>query len=107
MTESIKILRELLIADWQKTANMFIPVKENSLSYIDKHKDDYWMLDQHKVLERERNMNIVRWVLDTTSLRRNLKDCTPKEIADDKLNRLMKLTENRPELIKVIDDIIL
>jgi len=83
---------------------MFIPEHENSFDCVMKNRDKYCMLDKDMVLQKQRNMNIIRWVLDTTSLRRNLDHCTPDEIADDKIKRLTELVKDRPELERIIND---
>ena len=86
--------------DWEKFADKFIPQGTESLNYVSKHPE--LMMDENKVLEHERDLNIIRNHICSSSLRRPFSECSREEIAQDKYKSLMCLTEKRPELMKII-----
>jgi len=103
-TELTEAIKKYLTQDWGMVADWFIPQYADSARYIMKHRDEYHTYDVDKVIEHERKMTMVRNCLHHTTLKRNFKECTPSEIADDKLRRLIKLVEKRPELDRIVAD---
>ena len=101
-TELIEAIKKYLIQDWVMVADWFIPQYADSARYIMKHPDEYYAYDVDKVIARERKTTMIRNCLHHSTLKRSFKDCTLAEIADDKLRRLIKLTEKRPELERII-----
>ena len=90
-----------LVNDWQEFADRFIPQERESIAYVRKHPE--LMLDESKVIDHERKLNMVRNSIYSSGLRRPFSDCTSEEIADDKLGRLVRLLDKRPELWGIIE----
>ena len=97
------MILQLLTDNWKEFADRFIPQGKESVSYIQKHKEECFMLDMDKVLEYERKLNMIRNCIMYDTLQRNHKDCTPEEVAQSKYNRLMSLIERRPELKPILE----
>lgn len=94
---------QALTNNWKEFADRFIPQNEESIIFVQKNRDQCYMLDLDRVIERTRNLTMIRNNLHSSNIRRNFKECTAEEIAESKYNKLMSLLERRPELKELVN----